>query len=170
MRHLPLLAALLASPAVATSTHDWIDPAAPPLRAAALEVRFGPLARRGDTSGLAAALAGPAAADDLAARFGARPGIAHASLSPDGRRIAFVVPRDGQGSAILVQEAVPGAPATPVVRANGNPDRLAGCNWVSNRRLVCTLSGVVKAPAGNAIELMNYSRLSALDIDGKNAP
>ncbi|MFQ3665349.1 MAG: hypothetical protein SNJ79_04830 [Sphingomonadaceae bacterium] len=116
----------------------------------------------------AASLPAPAGADDLAARFGARPGIEHASLSPDGSKLAYVVPRDGQGSAILVQETREGAKARLIAAVNGNPDRLAGCNWVSEARLVCRLHGVVRRPVGGVVELLGYARSFAIDSDGGN--
>jgi dipeptidyl aminopeptidase/acylaminoacyl peptidase len=52
----------------------------------------------------------------------------------------------------------------PPLTANGKPDRLGGCNWVSSQRLVCNVYGLVKADA----ELLPFTRLLAVDRNGKN--
>src|SRR5258708_1837322 len=61
--------------------------------------------------------------------------------------VAFVAPTTGQGSVVYVQSLAKGASRTlkPVLSASGKPERIAGCDWVSNQRLVCTIYFVTSA-------------------------
>jgi dienelactone hydrolase len=103
---------------------------------------------------------------DAARAFGARPSVEHLSLSPDGMSVAFVAPTKGQGSVVIVQSLAKGAPraSKPVLGASGKPERLAGCNWVSNQRLVCTIFGVTADSI--LLEPVEFSRLVAINTDG----
>jgi dipeptidyl aminopeptidase/acylaminoacyl peptidase len=103
---------------------------------------------------------------DAAKAFGARPSVENLSLSPDGMSVAFVAPAKGQGSVVYVQSLVKGAARTSkaVLSANGKPERIAGCDWVSNQRLVCTAYSVVYG--GSAMEPLPVSRLIAVNTDG----
>jgi dipeptidyl aminopeptidase/acylaminoacyl peptidase len=103
---------------------------------------------------------------DAAKAFGARPSVEDLSLSPDGMSVAFVAPAKGQGSVVFVQSLAKGATraAKPILAAGGNPERLGGCDWVSNQRLVCVVYGVI----GNSglLEPVQFSRLVAVNTDG----
>jgi len=103
---------------------------------------------------------------DAATAFGARPSVESISLSPDGMSVAVVAPSTGQGSVVYVQSLAKGASRTfkAVLSASGKPDRLAGCDWVSNQRLVCSVYGVIAASL--LLEPVQFSRLIAVDIDG----
>ena len=59
---------------------------------------------------LGACLAQPAPGqvDDPAARFGARENVADICLSPDGRKVAYIVPRAGQGNALFTVDLAGG--------------------------------------------------------------
>ena len=103
-------------------------------------------------------------AQDLARKFGARPGVEDAALSPDGQRIAFVAPSRGQGGVLHSVELVEGSAPRPFFAVDGAPQRLGGCNWVTPQRLVCTVWGTTFDGA----EPLNFSRLVALDQDGTN--
>lgn len=105
------------------------------------------------------------AADDLAARFGARPAVAHASLSADGNRLAFIAPAKGQGGVLNTVELSEGSAPKPIYAVDGDPQRLAACPWVTAERLVCTIWGIVSD--GN--DLYDAARLVALNRDGSNA-
>lgn len=111
------------------------------------------------------AMATPAvAADDAAARFGVRERITQASLSPDGMNLAYVGASGARGSALyVVSLADPKAKPLPALIATGDPERLAGCNWVSNTRLVCRMFGVAKE-----VFLLPFSRLVGVDANGDN--
>jgi acetyl esterase/lipase len=103
---------------------------------------------------------------DAAKAFGARPSVEYLSLSPDGMSVAYVAATTGQGSVVYVQSLAKGATLAtkPVLGATGKPERLGGCDWVSNQRLVCAIYGVV---AGNLLfEPMQLSRLIAINTDG----
>jgi len=102
---------------------------------------------------------------DAAAAFGARQTITDVSLSPDGSRAAYVTPTTGQGSAIYTIGFAKGDVPTLVVAANGKPDRLGGCSWVSNDRLVCSAYGVI---TDSTLEPVEYSREFAINADGSN--
>jgi dipeptidyl aminopeptidase/acylaminoacyl peptidase len=101
---------------------------------------------------------------DLAAAFGARAQLEDVSLSPDGTRLAYIVPTTGQGSALLT--VTPGTDAKPTlaIAVSGEPDRLAHCDWVSNDRLVCTLWGVVL----EGVVRKPFTRMFAIDANGDN--
>ena len=103
---------------------------------------------------------------DAAAAFGARESVSEVRLSPDGTRVVFNVPTAGQGSAVYVQSLGTDAPpARPVLRASGKPERVGGCGWVSNARLICTVYGVVKNAMYGALP---FTRLVAVNSDGGN--
>lgn len=101
---------------------------------------------------------------DLATAFGAREQLEQVSLSPDGNRVAYIVPTSGQGSALLTVTL--GKDAKPVVAmvADGNPERLRSCDWIANDRLACTVYWVAQGP----MQLLPLSRMVAVDADGGN--
>lgn len=119
----------------------------------------------GGTAGRAQAQS-PAPAQNLdpAAAFGARESVQSIALSPDGRRIAFVEPAVGQGSILYTVDLAAGTEPRRVTAADGTDQRLGGCEFVSNQRLVCTVWGV---GSYNGL-LVPVSRLVALDADGSN--
>src|SRR5579862_5585440 len=90
---------------------------------------------------LAAALAQAqsTASFDAPAAFGARPSATGLSLSPDGQRVAYIAAGSGQSSVLYTMTLEKGARAKAVTRTNGKPDRLGGCWWVANDRLVCQI-------------------------------
>ena len=102
---------------------------------------------------------------DAAKAFGARPRVEYVSLSPDGMSIAYVAPTTGQGSVVYVQSLAKGASLAtkPILGASGKPERLGGCDWVSNQRLVCIIYGVV---SGALLEPVAVSRMIAVNTDG----
>jgi dipeptidyl aminopeptidase/acylaminoacyl peptidase len=105
---------------------------------------------------------------DAAKAFGARPRVEDVSLSPDGMSVAYVAPTTGQGSVVYVQSLAKGASlaSKPILGASGKPERLGGCDWVSNQRLVCVVYGVVASRA--LLEPVELSRLIAVNTDGTN--
>src|SRR5277367_3210667 len=81
---------------------------------------------------------------DAAAAFGARDTVTHLRLSPDGMSVAYITPAAGQGSMVYTLSLAKGSAPRPILTANGNPERIAQCDWVSNQRLVCEAYGVSK--------------------------
>lgn len=112
----------------------------------------------------ASAIASDASANvDLAAAFGAREGVEYAALSPDGTRLAFIAPVAGQGAALYTVDTKADAVPRRSLIANGDPQRLRGCNWVSNRRLVCRIYSVL---ASRQTDYHIFSQLVAVDAEG----
>jgi acetyl esterase/lipase len=105
----------------------------------------------------------PAPAADSSLIFGARENVEFAALSPDGNQLAYAIPSDGQGSRLMTV-AVGANQPRHVISVDGRRQRLGGCDWVSNQRLVCTVFGV----ADSAGLLVNATRLIALNVDGSD--
>lgn len=103
--------------------------------------------------------------EDAAAAFGAREAVEMASLSPAGTRIAYLAPIRGQGSALYIAELDGKTPSRSILIANGDPERLRGCKWAAETRLVCSIVGITKL---NGTELAYFSRQVAVDADGQN--
>jgi dipeptidyl aminopeptidase/acylaminoacyl peptidase len=104
------------------------------------------------------------AQDNTDARaFGARAEIEQMSISPDGTKVAYVGATKGQGSALFIADLVKGGASKGVISADGEPERISHCNWVSNTRLVCQIYAQIYQQNGD----YNYaSRLVALNSDG----
>lgn len=120
------------------------------------------------TAALALAATGASAETDLATAFGAREQIEQISLSPDGTRLAYIVPTKGQGSAVLTY--APGVDKEPTVAfvTNGEPDRLSECNWIASDRLVCRQWGLLRPAEIAYVGVIPYSRIVAVDANGGN--
>jgi len=127
------------------------------------------MAKRLMAAALLLAASAASAEPDLAAAFGAREQIGQISLSPDGSRLAYIVPTKGQGSALLTY--APGRDKEPTVALvmNGEPDRISQCNWIAQDRLVCTLWGLAQPAAIATVGIISYSRVIAIDANGGNA-
>ncbi len=104
---------------------------------------------------------------DAAAAFGSRPNVADLRLSPDGQSVAYLSPTKGQGSALYTLSLAKGAKPQIALLADGTPDRINDCNWVSNDRLVCMVYAIIREPA--LLTLQYVTRLLAIDVNGKNA-
>jgi len=114
--------------------------------------------------------AGPSAAvapADPPAAFGARESVLSVSLSPSGRQVAFISPGPGQTTFLYTVDASGGGTARETLSADGKPERLQRCGWVSETRLVCTVYMVGSSAAADG-QVVGASRLIAIDSDGKN--
>ena len=92
--------------------------------------------------------------------FGQRPDVEDISLSPDGSRVAIIMPAPGRASVLGI--ATVGDTTTPIRligRSDGNPARLRGCRWGSDDRLVCRTYGLVNIDG----DMTSFTRLSAID-------
>ena len=105
--------------------------------------------------------AGPPADPPVA--FGARPGIEQISMSPSGGKIAFIAPGPGQATILLTVDAVAGTQPRQALYADGKPERIKSCFWVSEERLVCRI--IMMVESGN--EVYPFYRLLAVDADGR---
>jgi dienelactone hydrolase len=117
---------------------------------------------------LVLATTGASAQVDLATAFGAREQIEQISLSPDGSKLAYIVPTRGQGSALLTYTPGVDTEAKVAFGVNGEQDRLSGCNWVANDRLVCQIWGLARPPELVLAGIVSYSRMVAIDVGGGN--
>lgn len=104
-----------------------------------------------------------AQSSDPAAAFGARESIESIALSPSGRRLAYVAPAEGQASRLFTVDLETGD-SRLTTSADGVRQRLGGCSWVSEERLLCTVFALTASPG----EIVSVSRLVALDRDGGN--
>ncbi len=100
---------------------------------------------------------------DAAVAFGARESIESIALSPGGRRLAYVAPAAGQASVLYTVDLDTGE-SRQTTAADGVRQRLGGCSWVSEERLLCTVFALTDTPG----EIVAVSRLVALDRDGGN--
>lgn len=100
----------------------------------------------------------------VARLFGAREGISQISLSPDGSRVAMIVPAGSRGSALMIADPSKGGDPVAIMRTSGDPERLVNCQWATTERLACR--AFVTTRNSNLIE--GYTRLFAIDADGKN--
>lgn len=97
------------------------------------------------------------------ALFGVRESVQQIDISPDGNNIVYVTPGTGRISAVFLADLASGT-QQQVIQSGGNPERLSGCNFVSNIRLICRFVGEVDS----AGLLIPFARLIAVDTDGKN--
>lgn len=103
---------------------------------------------------------------DAAAAFGARISVNYLRLSPDGTTVAYVAPAKGQGSIVFTLGLAKGSVPRPIMAANGSPQRISHCDWVSNQRLICEVYLVTKHDA--ILEPALVTRLVAVNSDGGN--
>jgi dipeptidyl aminopeptidase/acylaminoacyl peptidase len=108
--------------------------------------------------------AAPAKLNSDGAKFGMREGVEHIGISPDGTRLAYVAPGRGRLSELYVVTLATGDQKR-ILQSSGNPERLRWCNFVSNDRLVCQISGLVREPGGL---LIPFTRLFSVGDDGKD--
>lgn len=101
--------------------------------------------------------------NDPAAAFGARQSIEQISLSPDGTKIAYIAPSNGQASQLFTVDLNADGKTSVALTSSGKPDRLGHCGWITNTRLACNVYGVI-----NDNQDRSYvSRIFAVDADGK---
>ena len=96
--------------------------------------------------------------------FGKREGIENISLSPDGTKIAYIEPAQGQGNRLFTVDLAGSQVPKAVLSASGDPERLNDCDWVSDLRLVCRIYAVSEI----AGERISATRIIAINTDGSN--
>ena len=111
---------------------------------------------------------GVAQADDLdqvAAKFGARPSILDASLSPDGDKVALISSRkSGPGENVVVIDLAT-AKTESILSSSGTEDHLRRCHFILVDRVVCT----VFLTAGKGGDIDSATRLVSVATDGSSA-
>lgn len=115
---------------------------------------------------LAAAPVSARAADDQAAgKFGARADVIDISLSPSGNKIAFVSAGPEHTEIVNVIDFTKDAELKPVLTNVEKARDIDWCQWASDTRLLCQISGMV---IGTGDILIPFDRLVAVDADGGN--
>jgi len=114
--------------------------------------------------GVALAGVGVAQAQTVSAAkaFGARTEIIDVSMSPGGDRVAYLAATGGRGSTLYVIDMAGDAKPRPVVTASGDPEQIAGCNWVSESRLICNAYTVQR----DGDRIIGVTKLFAVNSDG----
>ena len=116
----------------------------------------------------AAAIVTPVAAQDaeeLAARYGARPSILDISLSPSGNKLAIVAPDSTHGEVVKVIDLAGGAEMQSIMRNTEQNGDITSCDWATEVRLVCELDGAVERDDG---VLLWFSRIFSFNEDGSD--
>jgi dipeptidyl aminopeptidase/acylaminoacyl peptidase len=112
-------------------------------------------------------LTGPALAgeppEDTARRFGARASVLDISLSPSGTKIAYISPGPEHSEVINVIDLEGDAKVVPVLQNTEKIGDFEWCEWATDARLVCQVSGMGKGPTGL---LVPFDRLFAINLDG----
>lgn len=105
-------------------------------------------------------------ASAVARAFGAREYIRQISLSPDGKRVAIVVPVGPRGTGVLVADPVAGGTPKTILRTPGTDgEKVTDCHWATSTRILCNVS-VIRP--GVTVRNLMFTRLIALDADGGN--
>lgn len=107
----------------------------------------------------------PAAADDLAARFAARPAAMNVALSPDGDKIVYVGAYKTGGRAVTVADLKTGE-TTTILAGSALDVTPRSCGFKTETRLICTLYGVFDVATYR--KASSFIRLMAVDTDGNN--
>ena len=101
--------------------------------------------------------------EPLAAKFGARESVLDIGVSPEGRHIVFVAPRnDGGENAVVV--SLDSGDLVPILGAKGNTERIGNCQFVIETHVVCQLL----FREGINQDVVTGSRLVVLTADGKS--
>ena len=111
-----------------------------------------------------ASASGAQPAPNAAELFGARDTVEQIDISPDGRHVLFLQPVSGRQTGLYIHELGSDAAPRLVAGSDGNPERMRWCNFVTNERVVCRLSGMVIADS----LLTPFSRLISLGTNGQD--
>lgn len=106
-------------------------------------------------------------APDAAARdFGARSSVLDISLSPSGSKIAFISSGPEHSEVLNVIDLDGEAKVVSVLKNTEKIGDFAWCEWATDIRLVCQVSGMGKGAGGL---LVPFDRLFAINADGTEA-
>ena len=90
----------------------------------------------------AVAVAQPSSLAADAAAFGARQAVQGPDLSADGTSVLYLTPGPGPRTVAVISNLVNGQTQISL-SADGQPEKLRWCNFVSNTRMVCRFTGVI---------------------------
>jgi dipeptidyl aminopeptidase/acylaminoacyl peptidase len=112
------------------------------------------------------ALAQQNEAEELAARFGARPSVLDISLSPSGSQIAYIS-SDNATTEILYVANLDGNSEPRALTTLGEPNsQLTRCDWASETWLVCEILGYARVDGTVPI---NFTRMLSVATEGSKA-
>ena len=111
-------------------------------------------------------LVGAGTPADPPAAFGVRESVLDVSLSPSGRKIAFISPGPGRSTLLYTVDSDGAADPREALSADGKPQRLSHCGWVSEERLICTIYMVVDDVVPG--RPLGATRLVGVNADGTN--
>jgi dipeptidyl aminopeptidase/acylaminoacyl peptidase len=114
----------------------------------------------------AGAQSNPLATD--AAAFGAREAVQQPDLSADGSSVLYITPGPGPSSVALISNLVTGK-SQVAISADGTPEKLRWCNFVSSSRMICRITGTIAQQFSDSKNLVGFSRLLAVNADQTNA-
>ena len=120
-------------------------------------------------SGNAAAQSAPTLEQDAAA-FGTRETAFNMDLSPDGNSAVFIGAGPGRTTIVYLADLATGT-SKPIMYSKGDPESFDWCNFVSNSRLACRFSAIVKSDGTGYVStgvLIPASRMVSVGIDGKD--
>lgn len=116
-----------------------------------------------------AAFAQPSLEADAIA-FGTRDAVANMDLSPDGTKAVYLGAGPGRTTIVYVADITAGS-SKPILYSKADPERLQWCAFVSNDRLACRFTAIVRSDGTGlapADMLIPASRMISLDIDGSD--
>ncbi|HMG47232.1 MAG TPA: alpha/beta fold hydrolase [Allosphingosinicella sp.] len=104
-------------------------------------------------------------APDPAELYGVRESVEHIDISPDGSHVVYLAAGPGRMTYVFVHDLAGNGTPRLIIRSDGNPERLRWCNFVTNERLICQVTGMI---GGGTSILLPFSRLVSLDVSGAN--
>jgi len=110
-----------------------------------------------------AAPADQTSAQSLAQRFGALQNVMQMSLSPSGRKAAYIGPTK-DGTVLFVVDLVAGGAPKPITGLANKDGRMRRCSWLTDERVLCT----VTFARHEVRPYLTYSRTFALNADGSD--
>jgi len=106
----------------------------------------------------------PVPAADPAELFGVREGVEQIDISPDGQHVVYLQPGPGRTTLVVISDLGANAAPRAIFRADGNPERIRWCRFVSSNRLICRIAAI----AGSRSLLTPFYRLISIDTNGQN--
>lgn len=105
--------------------------------------------------------------EEDAKAFGTRETTTNMDLSPDGKQAVFLGAGPGRATIVYLADLASGT-TRKIFYSSGAPDSLRWCNFVSNSRLACQFSAIVKSNGGyvSAGTLLPVSRVMSVKTDG----
>ncbi len=100
--------------------------------------------------------------DQDAKAFGARRAAASVRLSPDGNKLLYLTPGPGTETAAVITDLATGQ-SNILVRTDGDPESLSGCDWAAMNRVVCKIYAIVDTIG----YMVPITRTISMDLKGE---